>query len=100
MNRLCRLMNLLISISELLFLGMTPLKLLSIAEHKLVTVSLVQGIFVVFSPPFFFFLFAHLSPSVPLRQVAMFEMLLLKLFKSVCGQMDAVFWCGRFFCAA
>ena len=64
-NRLCRLMNLLISISELLFLGMTPLKLLSIAEHKLVTVSLVQGIFVVFSPPFFFFSFCSSLPVGP-----------------------------------
>lgn len=56
-NRLCSLMNLLISISGLFSPRLTLLKLSSIAGHKLVTLSLVRGLFL---------FFAHLSHSLGL----------------------------------
>ncbi len=56
-NWLCSLMNLLISISGLFSPRLTLLKLSSVAEHKLVTVSLVRALFS---------FFAHLARSLSL----------------------------------
>lgn len=92
-NGLCSLMNLLISISGLFSHRLMFLKLSSIAGHKLVTLSLVLGLF-------FFslsFLLVSLTCLVSLRQVAMLEMPFLNVLKA-----SVVRWmlplCGRFLC--
>lgn len=71
-DRLCSLMNLLISISGLFSLPLILLKLSSIARHKLVTLPLVQRLF-----PFFHHLTAH-----SVRQVAILKMLFLNVLKA------------------
>lgn len=71
-------MNLLISISGLFFLRLTLLELSSIAEHKLVTASLVQGLFS--------FLLVSLAHSACLSETGCYlGNAVFKCVKSFCG---------------